>query len=95
MAASEKAKLGEFWIPVKLKGDDWPDFPPMKPNHYEDVTGFEDKALKALSCHVSQGMAMANWQEYRRKHWAEFGEKYGCKSAEAFARIGPWKKKKD
>ena len=93
MMASERKKLGRFWIPVRPKGDDWPDYPPMKPNHHEDVTGFEEKARKALSCHVSQGMTMKKYQDMVGDKWAKWGEKYGCKSAEAFARIGPWKKK--
>ncbi len=67
----------------------------MEPNHYEDVTGFEEKALKALACHVSQGMALEKNQGMPKKKWAKWGEKYGCKSAEAFTRLKVEKWKKD
>lgn len=93
MIAGEKAPMGKFWIPVRPPGDDWPNFPPMKPNHFEDVTGFEATCLKALSCHVSQGMAFEQWHDFPRKRWAAWGPKAGCTSAEAFVRLPLWKKK--
>ncbi len=93
-AASEKVDVGSFWIPVRmLSGGDWPDFPPMKPDHFEDVTGFEETVLKAFACHVSQGMDLPKNQDLPRKKWTAWGEHAGCKSAEAFVRIGPWKRK--
>jgi len=94
MMAGEKIDIGSFWIPVRmLSGGDWPDFPPMKPDHFEDVTGFEETALKALVCHVSQGMALEKKQDMPRKKWAAWGERAGYTSAEAFVRLGPWKRK--
>ena len=93
MAASEKVKIGKFWIPLRPKGDDWPDYPPMKPNHFEDVTGFEETALKALSCHVSQGMTLERWRNLPKERWAKWGKRAGCTSAEAFVQVRAKRKK--
>ena len=92
MGASEKVELGDFWIPVRASSEKWPNFPPMEPNHFEDVTGFEETAEKALSCHVSQGMSLPQHHEHLREKWAKWGERAGCTSAEAFVRLDPWKK---
>ena len=93
MAAGEKADIGRFWIPVRRTGADWPDFPPLVADHFEDVTGFEETALEALACHVSQGMALPKNQDMPRRKWTAWGERAGCASAEAFAQLEPWKKK--
>lgn len=88
LSASKKSEIGPYWIPVS--GKTQPDtFPPLVPNHFVDITGYEEKALTALACHKSQGMHLHEAQESRKKTWKEWGNKAGYTSAEAFVQVYP------
>ena len=88
--AAEKADIGPYWIPVQhyiKKEGGMPPFPPLKPDKYVDVDGFEEISLKALSAHESQGGHLWKTQERFRKMWKFRGEKHKVQSAEAFLEV--------
>lgn len=81
--AKEKAPIGPLWIPVAAPGRTGV-FPTLTANRIVDVTGYEDTALRALACHVSQGGHLPGNQEALRRKWRGWGEIAGCASAEGF-----------
>jgi len=89
LAACEKVEIGPYWVPVLGKGFARPKFPPLEPDAFVDVTGYEETCLAALACHRSQGMHLPGPQGRRRKRWAAWGKVHGCTSAEAFLRVFP------
>jgi LmbE family N-acetylglucosaminyl deacetylase len=67
--AAEEADLGPYLIPVGPPGGGRLRFPPLEPDRFVDVTGYEDTCLRALACHRSQGGHLPETQERRRKSW--------------------------
>ena len=84
--AKDKADIGPYWTPVTSSSRGFV-FPPLTPNRFVDITGHEERALKALACHRCQGGYLPRTQERRRAVWREWGEKHGCTSAEAFLEV--------
>lgn len=58
----------------------------LEPNHYEDVTGFMDRKLRALAEHRSQveGEMLGFFQEWLPREAEEMGRRIGAAQAEAF-----------
>jgi LmbE family N-acetylglucosaminyl deacetylase len=84
--AAREIKIGPYWLPVMLPGDDYV-FPPQQPDHFVDVSGYEERCLAALACHVSQGGHLRRTQDRRRASWGGWRERCSFTSAEAFRRI--------
>ena len=85
--AARKADIGPYWLPV-MRGRKFEYlFPPQKPDHFVDVTGYEDICLKAAACHVSQGGHLPGTQKRRQEYWSLWKEESGFNSAEAFLEI--------
>ncbi len=81
--AKESADIGPLWTPVASPGRTGV-FPKLTADHIIDVTGYEEKALQGLACHVSQGGHLPGNQEHLLKKWRAWGEVKGCASAEGF-----------
>ena len=58
----------------------------LEPNHYQDITGFMERKLKALGLHASQvkGGMLGFFEEWLPAEAAENGRKIGVEHAEAF-----------
>jgi LmbE family N-acetylglucosaminyl deacetylase len=87
--ASEVADIGPYWLPVIPAPRDTQAFPPLTPNRFIDVSGYEATCLEAVACHVSQGGHLPEKQEGRRADWAAWKGMCGLDSAEAFIEIYP------
>jgi len=84
--ARERTEIGPFWVPVSVPGSS-DSFPPLAPDRFVDVSGYEEICLRAAACHRSQGMHLPSSQERLREHWRKWGEIAGCTSAEGFLEI--------
>ena len=87
--ASERADMGPYWVPVVTVPAKGMVFPVLTPNRFVDVTGFEEKCLRVLACHVSQGGHLPGVQERRRSEWGAWRGLCGFESAEAFLEVYP------
>ena len=85
--AAEAVAIGPYLIPVGSPRAGRRRFPPLKPDRFVDVTGYEATCLQALACHRSQGGHLPRTQERRRRSWAAWREESGFEATEAFAEI--------
>ncbi|MEW5815359.1 MAG: PIG-L family deacetylase [Spirochaetota bacterium] len=85
--AAKKVDLGSYWIPAMYSAQPEYLFPPLKPDHFVDVTGYEDICLKAMACHRSQGQHLARAQQRKRESWKAWGPETEGDSCEAFLKI--------
>jgi LmbE family N-acetylglucosaminyl deacetylase len=88
--AARRVELGPYWLPVMPPGDGY-GFPPLRPDRYVDVAGYEERCLKALACHVSQGGHLPRTQQRRQSLWKAWREHSGLDSAEAFLQVYTWR----
>lgn len=75
----EAHKVKEIWIGFGAEGD-----------HFVDVSGFVDRKLEALKCHVSQFNKpdqSFEWQKWVVERMQDAGKRAGCEYAEAFRRL--------
>ena len=57
----------------------------FNPNFYVDISGFYDKKMQAIKCHVSEiSRTSSKWIEYFANECVNAGHKAGVKHAEAF-----------
>ncbi len=87
--ASQRADIGPYWLPAIPAPRDAQAFPPMVPNRFVDVAGYEEACLRALACHVSQGGQLPEKQNGRRAEWGAWKGLCALDSAEAFIEIYP------
>ena len=78
--ASKQVKLGPYYIPLSPNS-----FIPATSDWIVDVSGFEEIAEKAISCHESQN-GFKHIKRMRQR-WKEWGETISTESAECFIRI--------
>ncbi len=84
-ARKRGADLGPLWLPVACTEiSSRAVFPPLEPNKWVDISGYEELVLKALACHKCQGGASESTQNLIRRRWTAYGKRYGVASAEAF-----------
>jgi LmbE family N-acetylglucosaminyl deacetylase len=76
----EAHKVKEIWIGAWMDGD-----------HVVDVTGFVEKKIEALKCHLSQftkpGQETFGFEKFVRERMQEAGKKIGVDYAESFRRF--------
>ncbi|MDD5678784.1 MAG: hypothetical protein PHW60_12480 [Kiritimatiellae bacterium] len=84
--ASKTVTMGPFCIGTHNHTGDI-DFFPGEPEMIVDVTGFEEIAIKAFSCHRTQGCHCPKRIESRYARWHTWGKKINTTSAEPFRRI--------
>jgi LmbE family N-acetylglucosaminyl deacetylase len=80
LEASKRVKLGPYYI-----GHASQPFFPIEPDWIVDITGFEEVAEKAISCHESQNGACR--VKRMRLRWKKWGEVINVTSGEPFIRI--------
>ena len=85
--AVKRAEIGPYWIPVGYTQEGQYPFPPLTPDHFVDVTGYEERCLQAIACHKSQGGHLPSTKERLERKWKAWGEKNGVASAEAFSEV--------
>ena len=85
--AAREADIGPCWIPVFPTRKGGYHFPPLSPDHFVDVGGYEEKCLKALACHQSQGGHLPRTQERRAQFWKAWEEESGFAATEAFKEV--------
>lgn len=85
--ASKRCSLGPLWLPTPDYEHNPQAFPPLKEDHWVDVTGYEAVVLEALACHRCQGGSTSKTQEYVRRRWSHFGELHGVVAAEGFTKV--------
>ena len=82
--AIQKADVGPYWMPIRYSGAGGYAFPPLTPDRFVEVAGYEEQGLQAIACHRSQGGHLPGAQKRLKENWKAWGEKYGVASAEAF-----------
>jgi LmbE family N-acetylglucosaminyl deacetylase len=87
LLASEKKRIGPYWMPVMFPAPGSFQFPPLAPTDFVDVTGYEEACLRAMSCHRSQGGHLEVTHGELRANWKGWGARLGAVSAEAFREV--------
>ena len=83
--AAKTTDIGPYWVPVIYQDEGYV-FPPLVPNRFVDVTGYEQKCLEGIACHKSQGGEF-HYTAGMNKNWQYWGKLNNCKSAEAFYEV--------
>lgn len=89
LTAARRVSLGPLWIPVPHPELSPDAFPPLRPDRWVNVSGFEEKVLAALACHRCQGGASNNTQSMVRRRWERYGADRGVAAAEGFLEVYP------
>jgi len=85
--AAREVDIGPYLLPVSYPRGNRYQFPPLNPDRFVDVSGYEEKCLQALACHQSQGGHLSGTQKRRQSNWKAWGDKSGFESTEAFIEI--------
>ena len=85
--AAREVDIGPYLLPVAYPRAGRFRFPPLRPDRFVDVSGYEDTCLRALACHRSQGGHLPRTRERRKQSWAAWRDESGFESTEAFAEI--------
>ncbi|HBE03270.1 MAG TPA: hypothetical protein DC049_12470 [Spirochaetia bacterium] len=83
--ASKAVKVGPYLIPV-IHQEEGFIFPPLAPNRFIDITGYEQKCLDGIACHKSQGGEF-HYTKRITGNWQHWGKMNNCANAEAFYEV--------